>query len=150
MEGLAELLAERSVGLVDLPLDAKLSQAPLAFQAANQLLYPFVRDPRHQARPAYRALRRTACCLLEAALGLKGATVATAKGPRREAPATLRIRPGGLLEVRLRGGDLRAVACGVLRANCRCVGRLKMFRCLGRVCLRRTARGAPKWPQCLR
>ena len=125
MEGLGQLLAERSVGLVDLPLDERLSQAPLSFQAANQLLYPFVRDPRHQARPAYRALRRTAGCLLEAALGLKGAAGA-AKG-RREAPATLRIRPGGLLEVRLRGGDLRPVACGALRANCRCVGRPKSF-----------------------
>eukprot|EP00435_Cladocopium_sp_Y103_P025695 s1744_g6.t1 len=119
MEGLTEFLTERSVGLVDLPLDEKLSQAPLSFQPANALLYPFMRNPQHQERSAWRALRKATRCVLEAALGLKGAG-ATSKGPKRQAPASLRIRPGGLLEVRLRGGDLKPLSCGELRANCRC------------------------------
>ncbi|CAK9053675.1 Fe-S cluster assembly factor HCF101 [Durusdinium trenchii] len=121
MEGLSDLLSARSVGLVDLPLDGKLSQAPLSFQPANSLLYPFVRNPHHEARAAWRALRKATRCVLEAALGLKGGTTSSmTKGPRREAPASLRVRPGGLLEVRLRGGDLRPLSCGELRANCRC------------------------------
>lgn len=119
MEGLTEFLTERSVGLVDLPLDEKLSQAPLSFQPANALLYPFMRNPQHQERSAWRALRKATRCVLEAALGLKGAG-GTSKGPKRQAPASLRIRPGGLLEVRLRGGDLKPLSCGELRANCRC------------------------------
>eukprot|EP00913_Durusdinium_trenchii_P027770 g26040.t1 len=103
MEGLSDLLSARPLGLVDLPLDGKLSQAPLSFQPANSLLYPFVRNPHHEARAAWRALRKATRCVLEAALGLKGGTTSSmTKGPRREAPASLRVRPGGLLEVRLR------------------------------------------------
>eukprot|EP00434_Breviolum_minutum_P022391 symbB.v1.2.019765.t1/scaffold1596.1/size109882/4 len=82
-------------------------------------MYPFVRNPQNQERSAWSALRKATRCVLEAALGLKdGGSIA--KGPKRQAPASLRIRPGGLLEVRLRGGDLKPLSCGELRANCRC------------------------------
>ncbi|OLP98402.1 Iron-sulfur protein IND1 [Symbiodinium microadriaticum] len=122
LEGLTTYLAEQSVGLVDLPLDQKLSQAPPTFQPANSLQYPFVSNPSHEGRPVWKALRLTACAVLEAALGLKGTHNGQriTKGPKNEAAASLRLRPGGLLEVRLRGGDLRHLPCGELRANCRC------------------------------
>mmetsp|Transcript_47202 Transcript_47202/g.110363 ORF Transcript_47202/g.110363 Transcript_47202/m.110363 type:complete len:500 (+) Transcript_47202:35-1534(+) len=122
LESLTTYLSEQSIGLVDLPLDQKLSQAPMTFQPANARQYPFVVNPRNEGQPVWKALRLAACSVLEAALGLKGSITGPrmTKGPKKEAVASLRLRPGGLLEVRLRGGDLRPLPCGELRANCRC------------------------------
>jgi len=120
--GLATWLREKEIGLLDLPLDPKLSRAPLAFQPAMTYEYPYVRNPDNDGRKAWAALSRAAHVLLEAALGLDvpEATEARGNGPRREPGASLRLVVGGQLEVRLRGGELRPVACGELRAMCRC------------------------------
>ncbi|CAE8600148.1 unnamed protein product, partial [Polarella glacialis] len=127
LAGLAGFLRDRQVGLMDLPLDPLLSKAPMSFQPAMTYSYPFVRNPDHEARPAWAGLGRLAHAVLETLLGteIQGeatAGEAAAVGPVRpkEAAAALRLRAGGLLEVRLRGGELRPVACGELRAACRC------------------------------
>lgn len=125
LSGLAALLQERNISLLDMPLDQELSKAPLAFQPSMTYAYPFVRNPHNEGRVAWAQLSRAAHVVLEAALGLEvsqgdsgGASITGTH--RRETSASLRLRQGGLLEVRLPGGELRPVACGDIRATCRC------------------------------
>ncbi|CAK0810289.1 unnamed protein product, partial [Prorocentrum cordatum] len=97
-----------------IPLDGRLWQAPRGPLPPQVQAYPYVRSPANGDRPAARALRALAEGLLAAFLAGRGAGGA---GWRR---AELRLRRGGALELRLPGGELRAVPCGVLRAACRC------------------------------
>lgn len=125
LSSLAALLQERDVSLLDMPLDQKLSTAPLSFQPSMTYAYPFVRNPDNEGRAAWSQLSKAAHVVLETALGLEvpqddfaGASIASTH--RKKSSASLRLRQGGLLELRLPGGELRPIACGDLRATCRC------------------------------
>eukprot|EP00933_Yihiella_yeosuensis_P045722 TRINITY_DN41130_c0_g1_i1.p1 TRINITY_DN41130_c0_g1~~TRINITY_DN41130_c0_g1_i1.p1 ORF type:complete len:489 (+),score=84.28 TRINITY_DN41130_c0_g1_i1:27-1469(+) len=122
LKGLAEFLNERNVGLLDMPLDQLLSKAPPSFQPAMSYSYPYVRNPDNEARAAWSGFQRMAHAVLESLLGIEGTKAGDAVkvGRQKEAAASLRLRSGGCLEVRLKGGELHPIACGVLRANCRC------------------------------
>lgn len=111
-------LRKRNVGLFRMPLDPLLSKAPMHPEPELMLSYPFIRNEDNEGRPAWLGFRRLAAATLQAMLGDSGGAPTTV---RAAAPATaLRLRTGGLLEVRVQGGDLRPVPCGEIRAACRC------------------------------
>mmetsp|Transcript_2689 Transcript_2689/g.6480 ORF Transcript_2689/g.6480 Transcript_2689/m.6480 type:complete len:532 (-) Transcript_2689:34-1629(-) len=103
--------------LTKIPLDPVLSQTPMAPIPPVALEYPFIRNPDNQDRPAFAALESLALSVLGRLVSpLSGA--ATEAGPNDK--TSLRLRPGGSLELRLRGGDLKPLSAAELRATCRC------------------------------
>lgn len=118
LKGLDDFLRGRNLPSLEIPLDHHLSQAPSSYQPSLAHAYPYVRNPENQDRPAWVALSRLSHAVLESILGVGDYTASNLA--RKEAAAGLRLRPGGLLEVRLKGGELHPISCGELRAACRC------------------------------
>lgn len=116
LEQLPKFLEEKGIGLVKLPLDPMLSATPERPCPPIARQYPFVRNPDNEARPAFGSLCGLTQIVLERLLGAGRAGGSEATAP----PATLKLRPGGTVEVRLKGGELRPMAAGELRAACRC------------------------------
>lgn len=114
MEKLPYLLESKGVGLVKIPMDPALSQAPRSPMPPNACKYPFVRNPDNDARPAAAAFRHLAHMALESLLGV------TSGEARPGERTTLKLRPGGRLEVRLGSGKLRGLEASEVRAACRC------------------------------
>lgn len=118
---LPDFLSSRSVGLLRMPFDPLLSQAPARPEPPLVRNYPFVYNLDNEVRPAWSAFRRLAMEVLESLLGhRRGGGGTSGTGASASAATKLRLKPGGQLEVRLRGGDLHPVDCGELRAMCRC------------------------------
>lgn len=108
-------LEEKGIGLMKMPLDPVLSKTPGRPVPPVVFEYPFARNPDNQHRPAWKSFCNLAHAVLEKLLGM-----AEDGGAANTAPAGLKLRPGGMLEVRLKGGELRPVAAAELRAACRC------------------------------
>lgn len=109
-------------GIIEMPLDPVLSMAPGVPRMPHLNAYPFVRVPTYKDRPAWDAFLHLAHTALVSVLGATNRDEPhEASGrPGARAGTTLRLRPGGTLEVRLRGGELHPVECCELRATCRC------------------------------
>lgn len=112
-------LDSKGIGLVKLPLDPAVSRMPAAPMPPTTREYPFVRNPDHNAGAAMNGFQRLTQAVLEALLGV-GAAGSQKITIQESETVALRMRLGGGLEVRLRGGELRTIECGVLRALCRC------------------------------
>jgi Mrp family chromosome partitioning ATPase/DUF971 family protein len=120
MSKLPSLLESKGVGLIKMPFDPVVSKAPRSPMPPQLYDYPFVRNPENDHRVAMAAFRRLAHAVLESLLGAGAAAGKENPAVRQASVTTLRIRAGGKLEVRLRNGDLKPVACGEVRAACRC------------------------------
>eukprot|EP00927_Polykrikos_kofoidii_P015594 TRINITY_DN16941_c0_g1_i1.p1 TRINITY_DN16941_c0_g1~~TRINITY_DN16941_c0_g1_i1.p1 ORF type:complete len:517 (+),score=73.61 TRINITY_DN16941_c0_g1_i1:64-1551(+) len=118
--GLAETLKGRSVVVRRLPLDPLLSQAPGDPSSASSQQYPFMENPLCKSRPAWKGLRRMAVDILQILLGTTTGGSGGVLQRKIVATASMKLRRGGQLELRLGGGELRSVACGEIRAQCRC------------------------------
>jgi len=114
---LPSFLTSKSIGLLRLPLDPELSRAPAYPLPPHLFAYPYVRNIDFESRPAWKGYRRLAHAVLSALLGV-GVEKPVRSG--EAAAASLFVRAGGMLEVRLKGGELKSIECGRLRAACKC------------------------------
>jgi len=117
---LPDFLNAKSVRLMKFPFDPELSKAPLESLPPISHMYPFVRNPDLESRPAWESFRRMTHGVLAALLGI-GVTGTKRPGPSsRTTTARLRLLAEGKLSIRLSNGDTRQVECSELRAMCKC------------------------------
>lgn len=113
MAKLPSFLQASGIGLVRVPLDPLLSQTSQVPVHPMTREVPFVRNPDNEGREAWKCLAQVTHMVLEKLLD--GGSAAEA-----QRGLMLKLRAGGALELRLRGGELRAVDARELRAACRC------------------------------
>lgn len=115
MTRLPTFLESKGIGLVKMPFDPILSEAPKWPSPPLTHEYPFVRNPDHENRPAMAGFHRLTHAVLEALLCASGSSETSGVCGTK-----LKIRGGGSLEVRLHTGELRPIGSGDVRAACRC------------------------------
>mmetsp|Transcript_5636 Transcript_5636/g.16624 ORF Transcript_5636/g.16624 Transcript_5636/m.16624 type:complete len:506 (-) Transcript_5636:78-1595(-) len=112
---LPKFLESQGIGLVRMPLDPLLSMTPDRPIPPLARAYPFVRNSDNEGRPSWAAFNELARRVLQQLLA-----PSSGRSGGSSDRVTLKLRAGGALEVRLRGGELRALAPCELRATCRC------------------------------